>query len=68
MDFIRSVEDALGKKAKLNLLPMQQGDVSQTWASTERMKSQAKYQPSIALKEGIQQFVEWYAKRYKLQD
>ena len=64
MDFIQCVEVAVGKKAKLNLLPMQPGDVTQTWASTEALKEQSNYKPMISLEDGVKHFVSWYREAY----
>jgi len=64
MDFIASVEEACGQKAALNMLPMQKGDVHQTFASTEKLKNAIGYQPQTSLREGVQHFVEWYRAYY----
>jgi UDP-glucuronate 4-epimerase len=64
MDFIASVETACGKKAQLNMLPMQKGDVHQTFASTEKLKNAIGYQPQTSLQEGVANFVEWYRRYY----
>jgi UDP-glucuronate 4-epimerase len=60
MDFIHILEDAIGKKANLEMYPMQQGDVFQTYADTTALEKQFGYCPEIELKEGIEKFIEWY--------
>lgn len=65
MDFIGTLEDALGKKAEKIFLPMQQGDVYQTYADTSKLEKETGYKPSIELKEGISEFIKWYNGYYK---
>ena len=65
MDFICTLERALGRKAKMNMLPMQQGDVYQTNADTTKLETEVGYKPKVNLKEGIDCFVSWY-KQYFL--
>jgi UDP-glucuronate 4-epimerase len=60
MEFIRTLEDAIGKKANLEMYPMQQGDVYQTYADTTALEKQFGYCPKVMLKEGIEKFIEWY--------
>ena len=60
MDFISEMEQAMGKKAIVELLPMQPGDVYQTNADTSKLEKGVGYKPKIMLHEGIQKFVEWY--------
>lgn len=64
MDFIRSVEEACGQEAKLNMLPMQPGDVHQTFASTEALQAKIAYAPKTSLREGVKAFVDWYRNFY----
>lgn len=59
-DFIAEMESALGKKAKKNMMPMQPGDVYQTYADTTALESAVGYKPHVTLHEGIDRFVEWY--------
>lgn len=58
--FIKAIEKAIGKEAKRNNLPMQPGDVKQTWASTSKLKEWIGYEPKQDLEEGVKKFVEWY--------
>jgi UDP-glucuronate 4-epimerase len=60
MDFIHTLEEAIGKKANLEMYPMQQGDVYQTYADTTALEKDFGYCPKIVLKDGIKRFVEWY--------
>lgn len=60
MDFIQEMESALGKEAKKIFLPMQQGDVFQTYADTNKLERKIGYRPFISLHEGIQSFITWY--------
>jgi UDP-glucuronate 4-epimerase len=59
MDFIHTLEDVIGKKANLEMYPMQQGDVYQTYADTMALEREFGYCPKIELKEGIERFIEW---------
>ena len=60
MDFIHILEDSLGKKAAMQMLPMQKGDVYQTWADTTKLQNVTDFRPSTPLSEGIRRFAEWY--------
>jgi UDP-glucuronate 4-epimerase len=60
MEFIDILEDALGKKASRNFLPMQDGDVPITYADTAKLRQATGFAPSTPLKYGIERFVTWY--------
>ena len=60
MTFIATIEDAMGKKAEKNFLPMQDGDVVATYADIDDLKSAVGFTPSTPLKVGIGKFVQWY--------
>lgn len=60
MNFIHEIELALGKEAQKVYLPMQQGDVYQTYADTSRLEQEVGYKPSVSLHDGIMRFIEWY--------
>ena len=60
MDFISEIESAMGKKAEKIFMPMQQGDVYQTFADCSKLESRLGYKPSTTLHEGIGRFVEWF--------
>ena len=64
LDFIESLEYIIGVKAKKNMLPMQDGDVNQTFASISSLKKDYNFRPKINLNEGIQEFISWYNKFY----
>lgn len=64
MDFVTALEKALGMEAKKNFLPMQPGDVYQTWADTEDLFKVTGYQPKMDIDEGVARFVEWYRRFY----
>ena len=60
MDFISEMERALGREAEKVMLPMQPGDVYQTYADTGKLERELGYKPSVKLREGIGRFVDWY--------
>jgi len=60
MTFIETVENALGKKAEKNFMPMQDGDVVSTYADVSGLIDDFGYKPDTELAEGIGEFVEWY--------
>jgi len=64
MDYIGAVEKCLGKKAEKNLLPLQPGDVPDTWADTQALADDVGYQPSTPIETGVKNFVEWYLEFY----
>jgi UDP-glucuronate 4-epimerase len=64
MDFIRSLEGALGLKATLNLLPLQPGDVPATWADTSDIERDLGFRPLVPVERGIASFVDWYRRFY----
>ena len=60
MDFISEIEQAFGKEAKKQFLPMQPGDVYQTNADTTKLETEVGYKPHVRLHEGIAEFAKWY--------
>lgn len=64
MDFVRLIEAACGREAKLVMRPMQPGDVTRTWADVAALEALTGYAPTTPLEEGIGRFVEWYRGRY----
>ena len=60
MDFIACLERALGKVADKRLLPMQPGDVPDTWADVTRLGELTGFSPATPIREGVQRFVDWY--------
>jgi UDP-glucuronate 4-epimerase len=63
---IELLEDALGKKAQKNLMPMQDGDVPATWANIDPLKETIGFTPKTPIEDGIKKFVTWYKEYYKL--
>ena len=66
MDYIDALEKNLGKKANINFLPLQLGDVPDTCADINNIKEKFNYQPSISITEGVAKFILWYKEYYKL--
>jgi UDP-glucuronate 4-epimerase len=60
IELIRLIEEAFGKKANIEMLELQPGDVSITYADITKAKQILKYQPKVKMEEGIRRFVEWY--------
>ncbi|WP_374427173.1 SDR family NAD(P)-dependent oxidoreductase [Tabrizicola sp.] len=60
MDFIRTLETLLGRKAVLNLMPMQPGDVPATWADCSLLERLTGFKPETDLATGLARFVDWY--------
>jgi UDP-glucuronate 4-epimerase len=60
MDFIATIETALGRKAKKNFLPMQAGDVEATYADIEDLVQDTGFKPATPLAEGVGRFAEWF--------
>ncbi len=64
MRYIEVLEECLGRKAEKNLLPMQPGDVPDTWADAEDLATDVGYRPVTDVEEGVKRFVEWYVDYY----
>ena len=65
MKYIEVLENCLGIKAKKNMMPMQLGDVKDTYADVEKLIEDIGYKPQTTIEEGIERFVRWYKKYYK---
>ena len=65
MHYIEVLEQCLGRKAERNLLPMQVGDVPDTWADAEDLVRDVGYRPSTPVEEGVAKFVAWYLDYYR---
>ncbi|MFK7902303.1 MAG: NAD-dependent epimerase [Nitratireductor sp.] len=65
MDFIKAIENSLDKKADLNLLPLQPGDVPDTFADVSDIMAGVGYKPTTSVDLGVQKFIEWYLAYYK---
>lgn len=63
MYFVETLEKALGKEAKKEFLPMQPGDVYQTYADVSDLESDFDFRPSTSLKDGINEFAKWFVER-----
>ena len=66
MDYIAALEKALGKTAKKNFLPLQDGDVPDTYANVEDLAEQFHYKPETSVEDGINRFVIWYRDYFKV--
>ncbi len=66
LHFISTIEDALGKKASMNLLPMQPGDVPATYADIADLMQAVDFAPRTSIEVGIQRFIEWYTWYYHI--
>ena len=64
MRYIEIIEECLGATAEKNLLPMQPGDVADTWADTEDLAADVGYQPGTPIEVGVKNFVHWYLEYY----
>jgi UDP-glucuronate 4-epimerase len=64
MHYIEVLERCLGRKAEMNLLPLQQGDVPDTWADIDDLQRDAGYTPATPVATGIGRFVDWYLGYY----
>ena len=64
MDCIQELETVLGITAEKNMMPMQPGDIRETFADVSKAKRLVGYEPSVQLSEGIREFVKWYTNEY----
>lgn len=64
--FIELIEQGLGKAAVKNLLPMQPGDVSETYAKVDSLTNATAYKPQISIETGVARFIDWYRTYYKI--
>jgi UDP-glucuronate 4-epimerase len=64
LDYIATLETCLGKTAEKELLPLQPGDVPDTYADVEALVEDVDYRPSTTIQEGIRRFVDWYLDYY----
>jgi UDP-glucuronate 4-epimerase len=65
LDYINSLQKVLGKKAQLELAPLQAGDVIDTFADIEDLKENFDYKPVTSVEDGIIKFIDWYREYYK---
>ncbi len=66
LNYIQCIEQALGKKATLNLLPLQPGDVPDTFADVADLVADVGYQPATSVETGVARFIEWYRDYYRV--
>jgi len=66
MDFINEIEKRLGKKAEINFMPLQPGDVVASHADVSGLVKDFRYKPSITVDEGIREFISWYKEYYNI--
>ena len=64
MKFIEVLEGCLGRKARKNFLPMQPGDILETYADVDDLAKDVGFKPSTPIEEGIKKFVKWYREYY----
>lgn len=64
MRYIEVLEECLGRKAEKNMLPLQLGDVPDTWADVEDLVADVGYRPSTPVEVGVRRFVDWYLDYY----
>ncbi|HJF27783.1 NAD-dependent epimerase [Acinetobacter bohemicus] len=66
IDFIRAIENSVGKKALIEMLPLQEGDVPDTLADSSALEQSVGYKPSVSVDDGVKQFVDWYRDFYQI--
>lgn len=66
MDFVREIEKQLGKKAELNLMPLQPGDVLVSYADVSELANEYEYRPSTSVEIGVERFIRWYRDYYQI--
>jgi UDP-glucuronate 4-epimerase len=66
LDYIAAIEKALQKQATLNMLPLQPGDVTETYADISLLRDRFNYRPQTKVTEGVKQFVVWYKEYFKI--
>lgn len=66
MDYVRIIEESVGKEGQKEMLPMQPGDVVRTVADVSKAREKLGYNPKTQIKDGIPKFVEWYREYYNV--
>ena len=66
MDFIGEIEKKLGKKAEINFMPLQPGDVVASHANVENLVEDFGYRPATTVVDGVRKFIEWYKEYYNI--
>lgn len=65
LDYVHEIEHVLNKKATINMMPLQAGDVPNIYADTSELEEAVGYKPSTTIQIGVKNFVEWYKAYYK---
>ena len=66
LEFIKTIEDAVGKEAVKNLMGMQNGDVVATYANIDALLDAVGFRPMTKLGDGVQRFVDWFREYHEL--
>ena len=66
LEYVKAIEDSIGKRAVIELLPIQPGDVPDTHANVEDLIKQFDYKPATTIEDGVKLFVDWYRNYYKV--
>ena len=66
LEYINVIEDAVGRKANMRLMPLQPGDVLSTMADVSELEAAIDFRPQISVREGIRRFVAWYRDYYRI--
>ncbi|MHC8308423.1 NAD-dependent epimerase [Pseudomonas sp. GT1P32] len=64
LEFVECIEGALGMRAIKNFMPLQSGDVVNTWADTRELEDRVGFRPQTSVSTGVQSFVDWYRNYY----
>lgn len=64
LSFIKTIEQAMGKKVEKNRMPMQPGDVKRTWANTNKLEVLTNYRPQTSIEQGVGKFTKWFKNMY----
>lgn len=67
MDFVKAIENNVGKKALINLAPKHPADTKETWSNTEKLQALG-YKPETSIDDGVTKFYKWYKKHYYAQE
>lgn len=65
MDFIAAIEDELGSEAQKEFLPLQPGDVPDTYADVRELQNAVGYEAQVSMSEGVRRFASWYREYYR---
>ncbi len=66
LKFIEVIEEKIGKKAVMNFMPLQDGDVPETYADVDDLMREVDFKPSTPIEEGVGKFIDWYREYYKV--